>query len=505
MASFNALGMSGPVEIREEPTTLRCRKCRKCLIDSTSLLSIMNSGQAAAMCSVWHVNVDSLPDWILTAVDQVHWTAGKLNCQYCGARLGGFNFLNCSKCPCGHDTAVHLSKSRVDEDFRNSVHLAQPVRLRGHLDRLKSYELEDQQREPMGADISEDFSVDSPLVTSLHHTDEDLEVGSRQLPQTEALILPGPSLLTSFSQACPTEAEERSGGRASPVRYTDPDSGEQRGSEMPGPPESVGEEERLEPPAGDLQRREDEPVDFLSHGTRASVESSVELEDNAVRAVEESTFTSDQRPLTKRERNRLKSQRRKQRKRERWIQRQLEESEEGVKWSMTCSEDEEKEGYTCAVCLDVYFRPYMCNPCSHVFCEPCLRTLAKNRPGNTPCPLCRTIISQVLFQNELNQETRTYFPKEYLSRKQSYQSINYAKWPLPSCPKRFRIFWGYQRHDIPARRWHFAHTAFGFDNLDLLDMWGWPFESNLVIISIYSVHWLLASFVFCCFCYFFFC
>lgn len=44
----------------------------------------------------------------------MHWTVGKLNCQHCGARLGGFNFLNCSKCPCGLDTSVHLSKSRVD-------------------------------------------------------------------------------------------------------------------------------------------------------------------------------------------------------------------------------------------------------------------------------------------------------------------------------------------------------------------------------------------------------
>lgn len=58
----------------------------------------------------------------------------------------------------------------------------------------------------------------------------------------------------------------------------------------------------------------------------------------------------------------------------------------------------DREGYICAVCLDVYFSPYMCHPCNHIFCEPCLRTLAKNSPADTPCPLCRTTITHVFFQ-----------------------------------------------------------------------------------------------------------
>uniref|UniRef100_A0A8C4Z7F4 Ring finger protein 180b n=1 Tax=Gadus morhua TaxID=8049 RepID=A0A8C4Z7F4_GADMO len=67
---------------------------------------------------------------------------------------------------------------------------------------------------------------------------------------------------------------------------------------------------------------------------------------------------------------------------------------------LTDSEEEDREGFTCAVCLDLYYCPYSCHPCGHVFCEPCLRTLARSRPGHTPCPLCRTLISHTLFQKD---------------------------------------------------------------------------------------------------------
>lgn len=70
---------------------------------------------------------------------------------------------------------------------------------------------------------------------------------------------------------------------------------------------------------------------------------------------------------------------------------------DSVSASLLDSEEEDREGLTCAVCLDVYFSPYSCQPCGHTFCEPCLRTIAKNRPTNTTCPLCRTLISHTNF------------------------------------------------------------------------------------------------------------
>ena len=50
------------------------------------------------------------------------------------------------------------------------------------------------------------------------------------------------------------------------------------------------------------------------------------------------------------------------------------------------------DGLTCSVCLDLFYRPHTCCPCDHVFCDPCLRQLARSHPINTKCPLCREVI-----------------------------------------------------------------------------------------------------------------
>ncbi|XP_071750897.2 E3 ubiquitin-protein ligase RNF180 [Centroberyx gerrardi] len=220
-----------------------------------------------------------------------------------------------------------------------------------------------------------------------------------------------------------------------------------------------------------------------------------------------------ERRMSKREKNRIKCLRRRQRRKERWRQSQLQENRQSSTGDpSSSSEDDEdvsagdREGYICAVCLDVYFSPYMCHPCNHIFCEPCLRTLAKNSPTNTPCPLCRTIITHVFFQKELNQTARTFFPKEYLSRKQNFQKASCAKWPLPSCRKLFRIFGGFQRQSSPIARRQFPHGGgYRLDAMDFEDdSRGWRFDMDMVIIYIYSVNWVIGFFIFCFLCYLFF-
>ncbi|XP_010075620.1 PREDICTED: E3 ubiquitin-protein ligase RNF180-like [Pterocles gutturalis] len=162
----------------------------------------------------------------------------------------------------------------------------------------------------------------------------------------------------------------------------------------------------------------------------------------------------------------------------------------------------DKESYLCAVCLDVYFNPYMCYPCHHVFCEPCLRVLAKDNPASTPCPLCRTTIARVFFQTELNNSIKSFFPMEYLKLKEHFQKSNSAKWPLPSCKKAFTVFEG-NSQVLDGR--HFPHAAHRMDYMDFEDdSRGWRFDMDMVIIYIYSVNWVIGFIVFCCLCYFFF-
>uniref|UniRef100_A0A7N6ACU1 RING-type domain-containing protein n=1 Tax=Anabas testudineus TaxID=64144 RepID=A0A7N6ACU1_ANATE len=369
---------------------LRCRRCRKGVIESTCLETVGEVSQCLCF-QVLHPITIHYMIYVSVVSVQAQWTVGKLNCQNCRARLGGFNFINRCECPCGRDATVHLNKSRVDPDQKHHVLIVQLRRTRP---------------EKGGrASLLSDHPQNSEDRPALHS------------PQLNCAAV--------TSHISPTEPSET-------------------------------------PPASPASNR-----------------------------------------LSKREKNRLKSARRKQRRRERWLRSQIEQD---VCGSLLDSEEEVREGLTCAVCLDVYFSPYSCQPCGHVFCEPCLRTLARNRPTNTPCPLCRMLISHTNFHKELNQTAETFFPKVYCGRKQNFQSAPCAKWPLPACHKRtFRSFWGQPRQGATARRrWRFTHAGFTLHALDFTDMRGWLFDIGLVIIYIHSVNWILAFLLLSFLMYYFF-
>ncbi|XP_056443764.1 E3 ubiquitin-protein ligase RNF180-like [Gadus chalcogrammus] len=553
-------------------TMLRCRRCRKNYIDSTCLnLMPSTEERSVAQCSVWHVNVDALPNGMLAAIHQAQWTVGKLHCGNCSARLGGFNFINHSRCPCGQNITVHLSKSRVDR------HPALPLQ-QGPPPRGTRPAPEDPGTDPSGgAEPASAPTRDSParpplpgcdamscVASVTQATPTYAQASSSSSSSSSSSLRPsdgeaGPTLRHPTSKCCvPHRAGRRlqtpgadapPGGSSSSPSSSSPSSSSSSSSALfpPGPPERLAaawtETDRLPrptaaphqvaaqrpplpatggppsgpappppPPSGPevpgvvVSAPTEEPPDspmFLRGRTITDSIGELATPMPAPQPAPSAVSAALSR-LSKREKNRLKSNRRKQRRRERWIHSLLEQ-EQSLGGLLTDSEEEDREGFTCAVCLDLYYCPYSCHPCGHVFCEPCLRTLARSRPGHTPCPLCRTLISHTLFQKELNETTESFFPKVFNARKNNFQRAPCSRWPLPSGPKRFHIFWGYQRQPAePGRRWPLGPAGFTLDALDLADMRGWLFDVDLVIIYIHSVNWILAFLLLCFLLYFFF-
>ncbi|XP_053267189.1 E3 ubiquitin-protein ligase RNF180 [Pleuronectes platessa] len=440
---------------------LRCRRCRKGVIDSTCLSTEEASDESSgAICSIWHVDQEALPDWILTSVHQAQWTVGKLNCHHCSARLGGFNFINHSKCPCGQDATVHLNKSRVDRDHKHHVLIVQPRRTRPEKGRAapptdSAQDNEETSNGTEGLQLpaegssppSENQSFPlNPLYCISHRRRCSLEDGAT----------------FRSSCFCPASLMDRS---AAGLTWAGPDdestwshvSGDAEAFRSPGGRRLLLDQPLL--PAVDTVEtsvatssvHEDaSDSTLILRGRTVSDSVAGRDEDTEPRASSASPASIGRR---RRERNRLKGLRRKQRRRERWLHRRQEKAE-SLSRSQVDSEEEDREGLTCAVCLDVFFSPYSCQPCAHVFCEPCLRTLAKNRHMNTPCPLCRTLISHTDLHEELNQTVKTCFPKVYHGRQLNFKKAQCAKWPLPSGRKCFRTFWGKK----PVRVWKTLKT-----------------------------------------------
>ncbi|NWU45212.1 RN180 ligase, partial [Hylia prasina] len=116
----------------QEAGVLHCWRCRKCVANSGFLAkcngkktSNISQPSAAAQnsCNVWHVSLEAIPEWVKCVIEKAQWTVGKLNCPFCEACLGGFNFVCNKECSCGqlansktwteHQTpfSVKLSKS----------------------------------------------------------------------------------------------------------------------------------------------------------------------------------------------------------------------------------------------------------------------------------------------------------------------------------------------------------------------------------------------------------
>nr|XP_036869610.1 E3 ubiquitin-protein ligase RNF180 isoform X2 [Manis javanica] len=577
---------------QEDINILCCWKCRKCIPSSGCFMKYLenqvskdqyDSANGQNICHVWHMNAETLPEWVNCIIQKAQWTVRKLNCPFCGARLGGFNFVSTPKCSCGQLAAVHLSKCRTDYQPTRADQLMRPslkylshprvqsgcdkeTLLTGGVSKNRNHRLLNMAQNNSGPGRLTEalclevqstyfemkngnllFKASDPkyqpffpqpvsgrcTTRALHRKSHSLDLNISEkltllptlyeihsktaayprLNETQPIHLSGlplesskntcsfhipssfdPNMLLQKFSVAPCDTQTQRGGEfqcgleASAV-YSDHASSNNLTflMDLPSAGRSMLEATSLD------QEEHPSPLDLLHSGNF-------------------SLGAINQR-LNKRERSKL-NLRRKHQRHERWLQKQGKYPGVRLLDRMTLNNEmstdddneyvEEKESYICAVCLDVYFNPYMCYPCHHIFCEPCLRTLAKDNPASTPCPLCRTIISRVFFQTELNNATKTFFTKEYLKIKQSFQKSSSAKWPLPSCRKAFHLFGGFHRRAAPVTR-QFPHGAHRMDYLHFEDdSRGWWFDMDMVIIYIYSVNWVIGFIVFCFLCYFFF-
>ena len=87
------------------------------------------------------------------------------------------------------------------------------------------------------------------------------------------------------------------------------------------------------------------------------------------------------------------------------------------------------EDLLCPVCLDLLHRPHRIQPCEHLFCEPCLRRLARARIHK--CPLCRSPIKDCHLDQELHDSIEDQHQDEYIQRQQAEMNSGIFNLPLP--------------------------------------------------------------------------
>uniref|UniRef100_A0A8D2FGN1 E3 ubiquitin-protein ligase RNF180 n=1 Tax=Theropithecus gelada TaxID=9565 RepID=A0A8D2FGN1_THEGE len=535
---------------QEETSILRCWKCRKCIASSGCFMEYLenqvikdtdDSVDAQNICHVWHMNIEALPEWINCLIQKAQWTVGKLNCPFCGARLGGFNFVSTPKCSCGQLAAVHLSKSRTDYQPAQAGGLMRPslkylshprvqsgcdkealltgggsknrnhrllnmarnnndpgrltealcLEVRSTYFEMKNEKLLSKASEPKYQLFVPQLVTGRCTTRAFHRKSHSLDLNISEKLTLLPTLYEIHSKTTAYSRLNETQPIDLSGlplqSSKNSCSFQNPSSFD---PSMLLQRFSVAPHETQTQRGGEFQCGLEASSVYSDHTNTNNLTFLMDLPSTGRSMLEASdqeehlspldflhsasfSLGSINQRLNKRERSKLKNLRRKQRRRERWLQKQGKYSGVGLLDHMTLNNEmstdedneyaEEKDSYICAVCLDVYFNPYMCYPCHHIFCEPCLRTLAKDNPSSTPCPLCRTIISRVFFQT------------------------------------------GFHRRAAPVTRRQFPHGAHRMDYLHFEDdSRGWWFDMDMVIIYIYSVNWVIGFIVFCFLCYFFF-
>lgn len=109
---------------------VKCRKCRKTILnEGDEIKNLFLNAHNAPLCAELNVECETvnlehklymseenIPDWIKSVLEEGDWSKGKICCQYCDARLGGFDFISGSKCSCQNNVLpnIYFVKSKID-------------------------------------------------------------------------------------------------------------------------------------------------------------------------------------------------------------------------------------------------------------------------------------------------------------------------------------------------------------------------------------------------------
>ena len=83
----------------------------------------------------------------------------------------------------------------------------------------------------------------------------------------------------------------------------------------------------------------------------------------------------------------------------------------------------------CPICLVLLHRPHSLDPCLHLFCDPCLRRLARARIHT--CPICRSLITDCHLDEELHNSIENQHQDVYIQRQQVEMISGIFNEPLP--------------------------------------------------------------------------
>ncbi|CAH1251552.1 RNF180 [Branchiostoma lanceolatum] len=494
----------------EDGCVLKCRRCRLLLVNGRSVVGSHGNGDNCPMedlSTLWYISDSDIPDWIQEQIVQVHWTKGRLLCPKCAGRLGSFDFVSLVKCPCGDQVfpPIHIQRCRVDVDKVSPKHI--PKTHQGERLALKMCETKEQA---------------CGILTSEHLADGQLverhcEKGQRGKNRTTGVTTVRTGDAPAGTDVSAGTGVAPGGTGVAPARkvVTSAGTGDAPARTHAAPTDTGDGPAEMDSSVSDMAESTSSTIDEEDSEEDQTVWSSASWQrplvvadgndsyihdTNLFHVLEgldggstgHATTTADRRRSkrqTKRDRNKLKNIRKKQRRQEKWVKKQTQEDES--------FEEAERDGLTCPICLDLYYEPYVCQPCGHVFCDPCLRQIAKDNPGCTACPLCRTVVITVNYSYQLSKTMQEFFPRHHESRRRAERQTSYKSWPLPGVTGARALWWTTVTSLTPRRgRRNYPHYR---SNDDDLNYDGSMFDELLVYF--FSVNWVIGLFVVCGLCY----